>query len=98
MERVYQQAAGEMDLPPAQFRSSVRIANAEKTGLRSSTDPLLRQLERRIEITARKHGLSSEEVFRRWLRGEMPLLSLGGALAAGAAISDSDDATGPDSA
>jgi len=97
IERWIQDRAAETGLTPLQYRSSVRVASAALTGMRSSTEPLIRQIARRIEITARKHGLSSEEVFRRWVRGEMPLLSLGGALAAGAAISETDDAADVDS-
>jgi len=96
IERWIQDRAAEKGLTPLQYRSSVRIASAALTRLRSSTDPLIRQIARRIEITARKHGLSSEEVFRRWVRGEMPLLSLGGALAVGLATPETDDAADAD--
>jgi hypothetical protein len=82
-EALTQRKAEAFGLPPALYRSAVRFGAAAQTRLRSPLEPLLRTIERRIEVTAETYGMSKEEVFRRWARGEIPLLSLGAATIAG---------------
>ncbi len=92
LEPLMQLRAAAFGLPPAQYRTALRYGAAELTGLRSPLEPLLRTLERRIEITANEHGLSKEEAFRRVAHGEIPLLSLGGlAIAGGASPSQTEN-------
>ena len=87
LEDLVQRWARALDLSPARYRSAVRAGAAKQTGLRSPVEPLLRTIERRIEATADKYGRSKEEMFRRLARGEIPLISLGGAAILGGASS-----------
>jgi hypothetical protein len=70
-------------MTPAQYQSSAWIGGAEQTGVRSRQSPFLDMIEARILLTAKKLDLKPEEVLRRFIRGEIPLWSFGGAAAAG---------------
>jgi hypothetical protein len=76
MEALQQEQAKKLGVTPAQYQVSAWIGGGPQTGLRSSTDPFLKVLEQRIERRAAHDGLTKEEVLRRFIRGELPLLGL----------------------
>ena len=78
--------AAKKGMTPAEYQSSMWIGAGDLTGLQSPPEPFLRTMERRIQYTAQRLGLPPQEVMRRHVRGEIPLLSIGGGmLAVGAA-------------
>jgi hypothetical protein len=79
-------------MTPAQYQASGWIGGAEQTGVRSKLTPWLDSLEARIRLTAKERGLDAEEMLRRFIRGELPLYSIGGASIAGAAFRPGDEA------
>jgi hypothetical protein len=83
MEQYYQSLAKEVGLRPAQAQASAWIGGGEITGLVSdSTKPFLGFLQDRVMLTARKTGLEPREVLKRFIRGQMPLMSVGAGAAA----------------
>lgn len=83
LERLQQEEAAKLGMTPAQYQASAWIGGAEQTGVRSSQSPFLDTFTARVVLTAKKLGLKPEEVLRRFLRGEIPLWSFGGAATAG---------------
>jgi hypothetical protein len=83
LEGLQQEEAPRQGMTPAQYQSSAWIGGAEQTGVRSRQSPFLDMIEARILLTAKKLDLKPEEVLRRFIRGEIPLWSFGGAAAAG---------------
>jgi hypothetical protein len=86
IEQLQQREAAKMGLTPAQYQSAAWFGGASQTGVRSKLVPWLQSFENRVALTAAKHGLTQEEVLRRVIRGEIPLISFGGAAAGGMAL------------
>ena len=86
LEQLQQREAAKMGVTPAQYQASAWFGGAGQTGVRSKLVPWLQSFENRVALTAAKFGLTQEEVLRRVIRGEMPLISFGGAAAAGMAL------------
>jgi hypothetical protein len=78
-----QQARDVFGIEPARYQSAMWVGGGDKTGLASPPDPFLAVLEDRIMLTADRMGINPETVLRRFIRGEMPLLSVGGAAGGG---------------
>jgi hypothetical protein len=92
-ERLVQEEAAKMGLPPAQYQGAVRAGAAELTGLRSR-DPILTTLANRIGITSGYYGTPEQEVLRRLTRYGFLLKSLGPlTVVAGTAASQQGDGT-----
>lgn len=79
MERLQQEQAAKLGMTPAQYQASAWIGGGEDTGLKSGAAPFVKHVEERIDLTAKKLGLPREEVLRRFIRGELPLLGTAGA-------------------
>jgi hypothetical protein len=79
MEQYYQGLGKEVGLTPAQAQASAWVGGGKLTGLVSdSTKPFLGFLEDRVNLTAQRRGETSTEVLRKFIRGQAPLLSVGG--------------------
>jgi hypothetical protein len=78
LEAMQQREAERLGMTPAQYQASAWIGGGAETGLRSTADPFLRVFEQRVRLTADKTGVPPEQVLRRFIRGEMPLLKFGG--------------------
>jgi hypothetical protein len=74
-----------LGLTPAQYQASAWLGGAEQTGVRSRLTPWLDNFEARVVLSAKKLGLKKEEMLRRFIQGELPLWSLGGAAVVGTA-------------
>jgi hypothetical protein len=86
MEQYYKGLGKELGLTPAQTQAAAWVGGGKVTGLASdSTKPFLGFVEDRVNLTAQKLGMDPKEVLRRFIKGEMPLLSGAGAVGAGAA-------------
>jgi hypothetical protein len=86
LERLEQAEAEKLGLTPAQYQASAWIGGADQTGVRSRLAPWLDSFEGRVALTAFKRGMSQDDVLRRFIRGELPLWSIGGAAAAGSSL------------
>jgi hypothetical protein len=86
IERLEQAEASKLGLTPAQYQASAWIGGANQTGVRSSLVPWLDSFEARVALSAEKWGITKDEMLKRFIRGELPLISLGGAAAAGTAL------------
>jgi hypothetical protein len=92
IERMYQREAQKHGMTPGQYQGSVWLGDAEQTGVRSTRSPWLDSFEARVVLTAKKLKITPAEALRRFIRGEVPLWSFGGA--AGTTIArESDDET-----
>jgi hypothetical protein len=89
---MYQREAPKHGMTPGQYQGSVWLGDAEQTGVRSTRSPWLDSFEARVVLTAKKLKITPAEALRRFIRGEVPLWSFGGA--AGTTIArESDDET-----
>jgi len=76
----WQRAQAErMGLSTAQYQASMWTGGAAETGMASPPEPFLRTIESRVQYTAERMGLDPELVLDRFLKGSIPLLSVGGA-------------------
>lgn len=78
MERYYADLARRRDMTTAQAQASAWVGGGERTGLVSEPVPLLRIIENRIRLTAEQRGERPVETLRKMIRGQAPLLSVGG--------------------
>ncbi|MDR3469828.1 MAG: hypothetical protein P4M07_28190 [Xanthobacteraceae bacterium] len=79
LEKYYQGLAKEVGLTPAQAQASAWLGGGKLTGLASDpTKPFLGFLNDRVNLTAAMRGETPTETFRKFIRGQAPLLSLGG--------------------
>ncbi len=76
LERMQQEEARKLGLTPAQYQASAWIGGGAETGLKSSADPFLQVFEQRVNLTANQRGESPAETLKRFIRGEIPLLSV----------------------
>lgn len=83
MEQFYKQLGKDTGLTPAQVQAAAWTGGGKITGLASdSTKPFIGFFEDRVNLTAQKLGMDPQEVLQRFIRGQMPLLSVGGAAGA----------------
>jgi hypothetical protein len=88
MENYYKSLGQELGLTPAQTQASAWVGGGKLTGLASDeSKPFLRFLEDRIDKTAEATGQAKADVLKRFIRGELPLLSVG-AVPMGSVLSD----------
>jgi hypothetical protein len=69
--------AEKMGLSTAQYQASMWTGGAAETGMASPPEPFLRTVESRVKYTAERMGLNPETVLDGFLKGSIPLLSLG---------------------
>jgi hypothetical protein len=86
IEGLHQAQAPKLGLTPAQHQTATWFGAADQTGVRSRLIPWLGSFEERVALTAKRFGLTQEEVLRRLIRHELSLISLGGVMGAGTAI------------
>ena len=75
---IYKKVAEKAGVKPAEAQSLSWFANGEKTGLGSEPKTIVELIEDRIDVTSQLTNMSKEEVFKKFMQGKMPLLSLGG--------------------
>ena len=75
---IYKKVAEKAGVKPAEAQSLSWFANGEKTGLASEPKTIVELIEDRIDVTSQLTNMNKEEVFKKFMQGKMPLLSLGG--------------------
>jgi hypothetical protein len=84
---MYQNLGKEFNLAPAQAQAAAWAGAGKLTGLGSPPTHTFQQLlNQRIEYTARMRGEDPQETLRKVIRGQAPLLGLGGAALAPAVL------------
>lgn len=91
---IYKKAAEKLGVSPAEAQSLGWFGSGDKTGLASETKSVVELLDERIDVTAQGTGMPKDEVFKKFMGGEIPLLSLGGLtlLETGAEMENDDGA------
>ena len=72
-ERPQQELAESLSVPPAQLQSSMWVGAAEKTGVVDER-PFIQLMEENIKRNAELSGMTPEKWFRKWLRGDIPVV------------------------
>jgi len=87
---IYKKVANKLGVQPAEAQSLSWFANGDKTGLASEPKTIVELINDRVDVTAQLLNQSKEEVFKKFLQGSLPLLSVGGLtlLETGAARND----------
>ena len=87
---IYKKVADKLGVQPAEAQSLSWFANGDKTGLASEPKTIVELINDRVDVTAQLLNQSKEEVFKKFLQGSLPLLSVGGLtlLETGAARND----------
>ena len=75
---IYKNVAKKLGVEPAEAQSLSWFANGDKTGLGSAPKTIVELINERIDVTAQVLGQTKDEIFKKFLQGSIPLLSLGG--------------------
>ena len=65
--------AQQVDVLPAQFQSAVWTGASDITGVRDPR-PFIQMLEDRIKLNARLSDMKIDKWFKKWMRGEIPVV------------------------
>jgi len=85
---LYKAAAEKLGVTPAEAQALGWFGSGERTGLASELKTVADLIDERVDVTAQLLDRSKDEVYKDFLKGKIPLLSMGGAglLAGGAAM------------
>jgi len=85
---LYKAAAEKLGVSPAEAQALGWFGSGERTGLASELKTVADLIDERVDVTAQLLDRSKDEVYKDFLKGKIPLLSMGGAglLAGGAAM------------
>ena len=78
---IYKMVAEKIGVQPAEAQSLSWFANGDRTGLGSAPKTIVELIEDRIDVTAQLLGQTKDEVFKKFMQGSVPLLSIGGGMA-----------------
>lgn len=85
-EDFYKRLGNEAGLTPAETQAAGWVGHGPMTGLESAPKSFMDFVEERILKTAQERNMDPRDVWRMAMTGKMPLLSVGGAGLAGAAL------------
>ena len=88
---IYRLTAEKLGVSPAEAQSMGWFGSGDSTGLASELKSVARLLDERIDVTAQALGESKENVFKKLLNKEIPVLSLFGAATGAGLMSDGED-------
>ena len=75
---IYKKVAEKLGVSPAEAQSLSWFANGQKTGLGSDAKTIVELIDERVDVTAQALNQSKEDVFKKFMQGSIPLMSLGG--------------------
>lgn len=75
-EAYQQKMANKMGMTPAEFQEKMWVGGGKTTGLGSPPETFLRTVAKRVAYTAAQLKVSPDEVLQKFVRGEIPLLSV----------------------
>jgi hypothetical protein len=94
-EAYQQKLANKLGMTPAEFQEKMWVGAGDKTGLGSPPETWLRTFARRVQYTAARLNADPDVVMRKFIRGEIPLLGVGGAAALGGLSDGAPDTNEP---
>ena len=77
---IYKMVAEKIGVQPAEAQSLSWFANGDKTGLGSAPKTIVELIDERIDVTAQLLGQNKDDVFKKFMQGSIPLLSIGGGM------------------
>lgn len=77
---IYKQVAKKLGVKPAEAQSLSWFANGNKTGLASEPKTIVELIDDRVDVTAQLTNMSKNEVFSKFFKGSIPLLSISGGI------------------
>ena len=75
---IYKKVAEKIGVKPAEAQSLSWFANGQKTGLASEPKTIVELIDERVDVTSQILGQTKDEIFKKFMQGSIPLLSLGG--------------------
>lgn len=75
---IYKKVANNLSIKPAEAQALTWFNYGDRTGLVSKPKTFVDILEERIDVTAQLTNDSKDNVFKQFMQGKLPLLSLGG--------------------
>ena len=75
---IYKKVAEKIGVKPAEAQSLSWFANGQKTGLASEPKTIVELIDERVDVTSQILGQPKNEIFKKFMQGSIPLLSLGG--------------------
>ena len=75
---IYKKVAEKIGVKPAEAQSLSWFANGQKTGLSSEPKTIVELIDERVDVTSQILGQPKDEIFKKFIQGSIPLLSLGG--------------------
>ena len=75
---IYKKVAEKIGVKPAEAQSLSWFANGQKTGLASEPKTIVELIDERVDVTSQILGHPKNEIFKKFMQGSIPLLSLGG--------------------
>jgi hypothetical protein len=75
---IYKKVAQRLGVQPAEAQSLSWFANGKKTGLASEPKTIVELIDERVDVTAKALKQPKDTVFKKFMQGSIPLLSVGG--------------------
>jgi hypothetical protein len=75
---IYKKVAQRLGVQPAEAQSLSWFANGKKTGLASEPKTIVQLIDERVDVTAKALDQPKDTVFKKFMQGSIPLLSVGG--------------------
>jgi len=94
---LYRLVAEKLNVQPAEAQSLSWFANGEYTGLGSPPKTIVELINERVDVTAQALGKSKDAIFKGFMQGKIPLMSVGGALVGVNSLRQPDAKQAPDS-
>jgi hypothetical protein len=94
---LYRLVAEKLNVQPAEAQSLSWFANGKYTGLGSPPKTIVELVNERVDVTAQALGKSKDAIFKGFMQGKIPLMSVGGALVGVNSLRQPDAKQAPDS-
>ena len=91
LSQLNERLAAELGVTPAQAQAALWLGAGDMTGLGSKPIALMKVLDQRLSITARKRKITKREALRQMISGENPLLGVAGAASLLPLLADDGD-------
>ena len=88
---LYEMAAERLGVSPAEAQSLGWFGSGDKTGLASELKTVVDLIDERVDVTAQLLNKDKDSVYKDFLEGKIPLLSLGGAGLLGVGLGMQDE-------
>ena len=75
---IYKKVAQRLGVQPAEAQSLSWFANGNRTGLASEPKTIVELIDERVDVTAQALNQPKDTVFKKFMQGSIPLLSVGG--------------------